>query len=135
VRRKKSVDRRVVLTKDAPVPIGPYSQAIVAGGRMIFTAGQVAIVPSTGEIIAGDIKAQTEQVLKNVKAILEAGGSSLANVVKTTVFLKDMADFAAMNDVYAQFFSQFAPARSTVEVARLPRDVRVEIETIAIVNN
>lgn len=124
-----------ILTKKAPAPIGPYNQAIVAEGRMIFTAGQVAIIPSTGEIVAGDIKAQTKQALENVKAILEAGGSSLANVVKTTVFLKDMNEFAAMNEVYAQYLGQSSPARSTVEVARLPKDVRVEIEAIALVND
>lgn len=107
----------------------------MASGKMIFTAGQVAIVPSTGEIVAGDIKAQTKQTLENVKAILETGGSSLANVVKTTVFLKDMNEFAPMNEVYAQYFGQSAPARSTVEVARLPKDVRVEIEAIALVND
>ena len=101
---------------------------------MIFTAGQVAIIPASGEVIAGDIKAQTKQVLENVKAILEEGGSSLANVVKTTVFLKDMNEFAAMNEIYAQYFSQSPPARSTVEVARLPKDVRVEIDAIALVN-
>lgn len=127
--------RNPVLTKNAPSPIGPYSQAIVAKGTMIFTAGQVAIVPSTGEIVAGDIKAQTKQAVENVKAILEAGGSSLANVIKTTVFLKDMSEFAAMNEVYAQYFGKSAPARSTVEVARLPRDVRVEIEAIALLND
>ncbi len=129
------IDRQPVLTKNAPAPIGPYSQAIVASGTMIFTAGQVAIVPSTGEVVAVDIKGQTKQVLENVKAILEAGGSSLANVVKTTVFLKDMNEFAAMNEVYAQYFGQSAPARSTVEVARLPKDVRIEIEAIALVND
>jgi 2-iminobutanoate/2-iminopropanoate deaminase len=102
---------------------------------LIFTAGQVPIVPTTGEIVAGDIKAQTKRALENVKAILEAGGSSLANVVKTTVFLKDMNEFAAMNEVYAQYFGQSSPARSTVEVARLPKDVRVEIEAIALVND
>lgn len=126
--------RNPILTKNAPAPIGPYSQAIVASGKMIFTAGQVAIVPATGEIVGGDIKAQTKQVLENVKAILEAGGSNLSNVVKTTVFLKDMNEFASMNEVYAQYFGKSAPARSTVEVARLPKDVRVEIETIALVN-
>ena len=129
------MNKRPVLTKNAPAPIGPYSQAIVAEGQMIFTAGQVAIVPSTGEIVAGDIKAQTKQVLENLKSVLEAGRSSLANVVKTTVFLKDMNEFAAMNEVYAQYLGQSAPARSTVEVARLPRDVRVEIEAIALVND
>lgn len=134
-RKKAAVSRSVILTQNAPSPIGPYSQAIVASGKMIFTAGQVAIVPSTGEIVAGDIKAQTKQTLENVKAILETGGSSLANVVKTTVFLKDMNEFAPMNEVYAQYFGQSAPARSTVEVARLPKDVRVEIEAIALVND
>jgi len=129
------VTKHPVLAKNAPAPIGPYSQAIVASGKMLFTAGQVAIVPSTGEIVAGEIKAQTKQVLENIRAILETGGSSLANVVKTTVFLKDMNEFAAMNEVYAQYFGQPAPARSTVEVARLPRDVRVEIEAIALVND
>ncbi len=129
------MNQRSVLTQNAPAPIGPYSQGIVAEGRMIFTAGQVAIVPSTGELVAGDIKAQTRQVLENIKAVLEAGGSGLANVVKTTVFLKDMNEFAAMNEVYAQYLGQSAPARSTVEVSRLPRDVRVEIEAIALVNN
>jgi 2-iminobutanoate/2-iminopropanoate deaminase len=124
-----------ILTKNAPAPIGPYSQAVVASGKMIFTAGQVAIIPSTGEVVAGDIKVQTRQVLENVKAILEAGGSSLANVVKTTVFLKDMNEFAPMNEVYAQYLGQASPARSTVEVARLPKDVRVEIEAIALVND
>jgi 2-iminobutanoate/2-iminopropanoate deaminase len=124
-----------ILTKSAPAPIGPYSQAVVASGKMIFTAGQVAIIPSTGEVVAGDIKVQTRQVLENVKAILEAGGSSLANVVKTTVFLKDMNEFAPMNEVYAQYLGQASPARSTVEVARLPKDVRVEIEAIALVND
>jgi 2-iminobutanoate/2-iminopropanoate deaminase len=126
--------RLPILTKTAPAPIGPYSQAIVASGKMIFTAGQVGIIPATGEIVGGDIKAQTKQVLENVRAILEAGGSSLANVIKTTVFLKDMNEFAVMNEVYAQYFGHSAPARSTVEVARLPKDVRVEIEAIALVN-
>lgn len=127
--------RDQVLTKSAPAPIGPYSQAIAVQGKLIFTAGQVAIVPATGEIVAGDIKAQTKQALENVKAILEAGGSNLANVVKTTVFLKDMNEFVPMNEVYAQYFGKSAPARSTVEVARLPKDVRVEIEAIALVND
>ncbi|HCV42611.1 MAG TPA: hypothetical protein DGH68_03935 [Bacteroidetes bacterium] len=124
-----------ILTKNAPAPIGPYSQAIVASGTMIFTAGQIPVVPTTGELVAGDITEQTKQALVNIKAILEAGGSSLANVVKTTVFLKDMNEFAEMNKVYAQYFGQSSPARSTVEVARLPKDVRVEIEAIALVND
>jgi 2-iminobutanoate/2-iminopropanoate deaminase len=123
-----------VLTSEAPAPIGPYSQGIVATGKMLFTAGQVAIDPRSGQVIQGDIKAQTRQVLKNVEAILKQGGASLKHVVKTTVFLKDMNEFAGMNEVYAEFFSTNPPARSTVEVARLPRDVKVEIEAIAVVD-
>src|SRR5256885_1738734 len=95
----------IVLTKDAPAPIGPYSQGIIAGGRLLFTAGQIPIDPKTGQILQGDIKAQTRQALMNVEAILKQGGSSLRQVVKTTVFLKDMSEFAAMNEVYAEFFA------------------------------
>jgi 2-iminobutanoate/2-iminopropanoate deaminase len=101
--------------------------------KMIFTAGQIPLDPSTGKIVDGDIKAQTRQVLKNLEAVLVAGGASLNSVAKTTVFLKDMNDFAAMNEVYAEFLNAAAPARSAVEVARLPRDVRIEIEAIAVV--
>ena len=122
-----------VLTADAPKPIGPYSQGIVADGRFVYTAGQVAIDPATNQLIQGEIKVQTRQVLKNVEAILKAAGSSMKSVVKTTVFLKDFNDFAAMNEVYAEFFSDSAPARSTVEVARLPRDMKVEIEAVAVI--
>jgi 2-iminobutanoate/2-iminopropanoate deaminase len=102
---------------------------------MIFTAGQIPIIPATGEIVAGDIKIQTRQAIENLKAILEAGGASLEGVVKTTVFIKDMNEFAAMNEVYGQYFGKSMPARSTVEVARLPKDVRVEIEAIALLND
>lgn len=123
----------IIHTKDAPAAIGPYNQAVVASGSFIFTAGQIAIDPQNGQVIQGDIKTQTRQVLKNLQAILQQGGSSLQSVVKTTVFLKDMNEFAAMNEVYAEFFKENPPARSTVEVARLPRDVRVEIEAIAVV--
>lgn len=123
--------RRVVVTHDAPAPIGPYNQAI-ATESLIFTAGQIPIDPSTGQLVQGDIKVQTRQVLKNLDAILRSGGASLNDVVKTTVFLKDMNEFAAMNDVYGEFFKESAPARSTVEVSRLPRDVKVEIEAIAL---
>ncbi|HTK81968.1 MAG TPA: RidA family protein [Bacteroidota bacterium] len=123
----------IVLTKDAPAPIGPYNQGIIAGGKMLFTAGQIAIDPKSGQVIQGDIKQQTRQVLKNVEAILRQGGASLASVVKTTVYIKDMNEFAGMNEVYGEFFSSNPPARSTVEVARLPRDVKVEIDAIAIV--
>ena len=122
-----------VLTTDAPNPIGPYSQGIIVDGRFVYTAGQVAIDPATNQLIQGDIKIQTRQVLKNVEAILKAAGTSMNSVVKTTVFLKDFNDFAAMNEVYAEFFSGSAPARSTVEVARLPREMKVEIEAVAII--
>jgi 2-iminobutanoate/2-iminopropanoate deaminase len=122
-----------ILTDKAPTPIGPYSQAVVVHEKMIFTAGQIPLDPSTGKIVDGDIKAQTRQVLKNLEAVLVAGGASLNSIAKTTVFLKDMNDFAAMNEVYAEFLNAAAPARSAVEVARLPRDVRVEIEATAVV--
>jgi len=120
----------VVLTDRGPKPIGPYSQAIKAGG-FLFASGQVALDPATNEFIAGDIAKQTERVLENVKAILEAGGCHLHRVVKTTVYLKNMSDFAAMNEVYARYFQAAPPARSTVEVARLPKDALVEIDVIA----
>lgn len=121
-----------VLTDKAPSPIGPYSQGISVDGKFVYTAGQIAIDPATNALVQGDIKAQTRQVIKNLEAILKASGSSLRSVFKTTVFLKDMGEFAAMNEVYGEFFSESAPARSTVEVARLPRDVKVEIEAIAL---
>lgn len=120
-----------ITTDKAPKPIGPYSQAIVVDGKFIYTAGQVAIDPATNQLVEGDIKAQTRQVLKNIEEVLKAGGSSMNSVFKTTVFLKDMNEFGAMNEVYAEFLSRSAPARSTVEVARLPRDVKVEIEAVA----
>jgi 2-iminobutanoate/2-iminopropanoate deaminase len=120
----------VVLTNRGPKPIGPYSQAIKANG-FLFVSGQVALDPATGEFSAATIQQQTERVLENLKAILEASGVSLAHVVKTTVFLKNMADFAAMNEIYAKFFTLAPPARSTIEVARLPKDALVEIEVIA----
>ena len=123
--------RSVVATKDAPQAIGPYSQAIKANG-FIFTSGQVAIDPVTQDVIAGDIRAQTDRVLRNLSEILEAAGSGLGKVVRATVFLKSMNDFAAMNAVYGKYFSSAPPARSTVEVARLPKDVLVEIDVIAL---
>jgi 2-iminobutanoate/2-iminopropanoate deaminase len=124
---------RIIATPNAPGAIGPYSQGVVTENGMVFTAGQVALDPSTGELVAGDVKEQTRRALENLKAILDAGGSGLPYVVKTTVFLKDMDDFAAMNEVYGQYFRENPPARSTVQVARLPRDARVEIEAIGVV--
>jgi len=122
----------IVSTPAAPGAIGPYSQAVIAEGRFVFTAGQIPIQPASGELVTGDATQQTRQVLENIKAILEAAGATLGSVVKTTVFLKDMNDFAAMNAVYATYFRNTPPARSTIEVARLPKDVRLEIETIAV---
>jgi len=124
--------RDVIATKDAPQAIGPYSQAIKAGG-FVFLSGQVALDPATGQVVAGDVAEQTERVLKNLAAVLAAAGSSLEKAVKTTVFLKNMADFAAMNEVYGKFWKTAPPARSTVEAARLPKDVLVEIDVIAVV--
>lgn len=122
---------RSIRTDRAPQAIGPYSQAIVAG-NLVFTAGQVPFDPATGQVVEGDIAVQTDRVLENIRAILEAAGTSLAKVVKTTVFLADMNDFAAMNEVYARHFGDHRPARSTVQAARLPKDVGVEIEVIAV---
>jgi 2-iminobutanoate/2-iminopropanoate deaminase len=120
-----------ISTEKGPKAIGPYSQAVRANG-FIFTAGQIALDPASGQLVSGDIARQTARVLDNLKAIVEAGGSSLDHVVKATVYLKDMNDFAAMNEVYARYFPQNPPVRSTVEAARLPRDVLVEIDLIAI---
>ena len=124
--------KEVISTEKAPKAIGPYSQAIKANG-LIFSAGQIAFDPATGQIVEGDIARQTARVLENLKAIVEAAGSSLDKAVKATVFLKDMNDFGAMNEVYTRYFPTDPPARSTVEVTRLPRDVRVEIDLIALV--
>jgi 2-iminobutanoate/2-iminopropanoate deaminase len=121
-----------IQTDQAPRAIGPYSQAIKAGG-FLFASGQIPIDPETGQFVAGGIAEQTEQVLKNLSAVLQAAGSSLERVVKTTVFLADMDEFAPMNEIYGKFFAEQPPARATVEAARLPRDARVEIEAIAIV--
>ena len=123
--------REVVSTKDAPQAIGPYSQAIRANG-FVFVSGQVAIDPETQQVIAGDVAAQTDRVLRNLSEILEAADSGLGKVVRSTVFLKNMSDFAAMNEVYGKYFRSAPPARSTVEVARLPKDVLVEIDVIAL---
>lgn len=118
-------------TDRAPEAIGPYSQAIKANG-MVFASGQIPLDPATMQIVEGDIRAQTERVLKNMKAVLEAAGSSLEKVVKTTVYLADMNEFTVMNEVYAEFFGAARPARATVQVSRLPRDVKVEIDVIAL---
>ncbi len=123
---------KIISTEQAPKAIGPYSQAVVSNG-FAFLSGQIPLDPATGQLVVGDIAAQTARVLENLKAVLEACGSSLAQVVKTTVYLKDMGEFAAMNAVYAEFFRENPPARATVEAARLPRDVRVEIDCIATV--
>ncbi|MGB7731733.1 MAG: RidA family protein [Candidatus Acidiferrum sp.] len=120
----------VILTARGPKPIGPYSQAIKSNG-FLFVSGQVALDPQTGEFVGADVRQQTERVLENLKGILEAAGASFHHVVKTTVFLKDMNDFAAMNEVYARYFTAAPPARSTVQAARLPKDALVEIELIA----
>jgi 2-iminobutanoate/2-iminopropanoate deaminase len=125
--------KTTVLTKEAPAPIGPYSQGIISTGDFLFTAGQIALDPKSGQIVAGDIKVQTRQVMNNITAILRQAGVTMSDVVKTTVFLKDMNEFAGMNEVYGEYFKETPPARSTVEVARLPRDVKVEIEVIAAV--
>jgi 2-iminobutanoate/2-iminopropanoate deaminase len=125
---------KIISTPHAPAAIGPYSQAVVSNG-FAFLSGQIPLDPATGQLIlAGDIAAQTQRVLENLKAMLEACGSSLAQVVKTTVYLKDMGEFASMNEVYARYFPKDPPARATVEAARLPRDVRVEIDCIAAVD-
>ena len=123
--------KETISTDNAPGAIGPYSQAVKTG-NMVFCSGQIPIDPATGEFVSGDVAEQTRQVLKNLSAVLEAAGTDLNNVVKTTVFLADMNDFTAMNDVYAEFFSENKPARATVQAARLPRDARVEIDCIAV---
>ncbi len=123
--------RETVSTKNAPAAIGPYSQAIRANG-WLFLSGQVALDPASGQLVAGDVRAQTERAMKNLEAVLAAAGSSLAQVVKTTVYLADMNDFSAMNEVYGRFFSHHPPARATVQAARLPKDAQVEIEVIAL---
>ncbi len=123
--------KQIISTENAPKAIGPYSQGVRAGG-FLFTAGQIALDPSTGQIVEGDVARQTARVLENLKAIVEAAGASLDRAVKATVYLKDMGDFAAMNEVYGRYFASNPPARSTVEAARLPRDVRVEIDLVVV---
>lgn len=125
------MEKIVVSTKNAPAAIGPYSQAIKAN-NFVFISGQIPIIPASGELVQGDIKQQTRQVLENLKHILEAAGASLDNVVKTTVFMKDLGDYTLINDVYREYFSNKPPARAAVQAARLPKDVGVEIEAIAL---
>jgi len=131
------MQRSIVRTSQAPAAIGPYSQAVVVpvgdGKKMVFCSGQIPLDPATGQLVDGDITAQTEQVLANVGAVLAAAGATFAHVVRTTIFLADMDDFAAVNAAYGQKFVSEAPARATVQAARLPRDARVEIDAIAIV--
>ena len=124
--------KEIVLTDRGPKPIGPYSQGVKANG-FLFASGQVAIDPKTNEFIGGDIRQQTERVMENVKGVVEASGSKLSHVVKTTVFLKDMNDFTAMNEVYGRYFAVVPPARSTVAVAGLPKGALVEIEVVAVI--
>jgi 2-iminobutanoate/2-iminopropanoate deaminase len=124
--------KKIIQTSHAPEPVGPYNQAVLAG-HLVFTAGQIAIDPVTGELEHGDIEVQTERVIQNIEAVLKAAGSNLSLVVKITVFLKDMNDFSRMNAVYAKYFQNQSPARSAVEVARLPKDVLVEMECIALI--
>jgi len=124
--------KEIIVTEKAPAAIGPYSQA-VKWANLVFVSGQIPLDPVTGETVPGDIKSQTLQVLKNLEAVLKASGSSLGKVVKTTLFIRDMNDFSLINEVYTQFFKNNPPARSTVEVARLPRDVGIEIEAISVI--
>jgi 2-iminobutanoate/2-iminopropanoate deaminase len=124
--------KKVIMTSSAPAAIGPYSQAIVSNG-FVFVSGQIPLDPASGQLVEGGIAEQTTRVIENLAAVLDAAGSSLSEVVKTTVYLKDMGEFASMNNVYAGYFTKDAPARATVEAARLPRDVRVEIDCIAAV--
>ena len=123
--------RKVIATTEAPAAIGPYSQAIAVSGTMVYVSGQIPLDPTTGSVIGGTIEIQARRVLYNVQAVLKEAGAELKDVVKTTVFLTDMADFAAMNAVYTEFFPENCPARSAVQVARLPKDVHIEIEAIA----
>ena len=127
-------NKRVIRTREAPAPVGPYNQAIAASGELIFVAGQIPLDASTGEIVGeGDIAQQTKQVMKNIEAILKAAGATWQDVVKTTVFLTDLSNFFPMNQVYADYFPERAPARACVEVPRLPKDALVEIECIAVI--
>ncbi len=125
------MSRKIIETDNAPAAIGPYSQGLAANG-FLFTAGQISLDPETGRLVGGEIEAQTRLTLTNLRGVIEAGGASLRDVVKTTVFLSDMNNFAVMNEVYAEFFTESMPARSTVEVARLPKDVLIEVDAVAV---
>lgn len=126
--------KTIIKTEHAPLPIGPYNQAVAVHGQLLFTAGQIALDPKNGQMIGTTIQEQTKQVCENLKAVLTASHTDLNHVVKTTVFLKNFNDFAAMNEVYANYFGEAPPARSTVEVARLPKDALVEIEVVALIS-
>jgi 2-iminobutanoate/2-iminopropanoate deaminase len=123
--------KKIILTKDAPAPIGPYSQAIDTGS-LVFCSGQIAINPASGEVLTGEVAAQTEQVMKNIAAVLKAADLQFSNVVKTTIFLTDMGDFSKVNEIYARYFPSNPPARSTIAVAGLPKGVQVEVEVLAV---
>jgi len=127
------MNRKIIHTKAAPEPIGPYSQAVVSG-NFIFTSGQIAIDPETGALVTGDVAIQANRVLKNLKAVMEAAGGSLDSVIKTTIYLQNMGDFPKVNEIYADYFGQSMPARSTVEVSCLPKNVLIEIDCIGLVN-
>lgn len=128
------MEKKVIKTKEAPAAIGPYSQAILANG-IIYTSGQIPLDPESGEVVGGGIREQTQKVLRNLEAVLKAAGAGLNDVVKTTVFLRDMEDFTEMNSVYSLYFTGSFPARSAVQVARLPKDVMVEIEAVAFIGD
>lgn len=126
--------KKIVNTSNAPAPIGPYSQAVIVNG-MLFASGQIALDPSTGDLITGDIKTETKRVMENIRGVLEAAGMSFPNIVKTSIFLSDMNDFAQVNEVYGSYFTENFPARETVQVSRLPKNVNVEISVIAVQDN
>jgi 2-iminobutanoate/2-iminopropanoate deaminase len=129
-KKEVTMSKEIIIAENAPKAIGPYSAGVRING-LVFTAGQLGMLPETGELVTGGVQAETRQALTNLKAVLEAGGSSLGNVVKTTVFLRDMADFAAMNEIYAEFFTENFPARSAIQAGALPKGAAVEIEAVA----
>ncbi len=127
-----TIEREIISTSNAPAAVGPYSQAVRIGD-LVYSAGQIPLIPETGKLVEGDIEAQTRRVMQNLTAVLEAAGTSLANVVKTTIFVTDLADFATLNQVYGSYFESTPPARSTVQVAALPLGAKVEIEVVAVI--